>query len=57
MCVHCFSCEGVHSQLIVHSHLLFILCLFYFRKYSLVHLLGLCVFTKSCCFLFVVIAN
>lgn len=57
MDVICLSCEDVHSKFIVHNHLLFILCLFYFRRYSLVHLLGLSVFTKSCCFLFVVIAN
>lgn len=58
MDVLCFSCEGVHSEFIVHNHLLFILCLFYFCKYYAHSSLTrtVCVY-QVLLFLFVVIAN
>lgn len=57
MDVICLLCEDVYLKFIVYNYLLFILCLFYFCKYFLVYLLGLCVFIEFCCFLFVVIVN
>lgn len=47
----------IQNSLYIIIYYLFCVCFIFVSIMHIVHLLELCVFTKSCCFLFVVIAN